>query len=67
MVQVPSWSKDGTVKMHTINARAESLTTNNLWRGVVKRKRCIILVNGYSTNSFFTFILSFYLNRFCIL
>ncbi|ELR14906.1 uncharacterized protein ACA1_325220 [Acanthamoeba castellanii str. Neff] len=44
---VPSWSKDGTVKMHTINARAESLTTNNLWRGVVKRKRCIILVSGY--------------------
>jgi putative SOS response-associated peptidase YedK len=45
---VPSWSKDGTVKMHTINARAESLTTNNMWRGVVKRKRCLILVNGYT-------------------
>jgi putative SOS response-associated peptidase YedK len=48
---VPSWSKDGTVKMHTINARAESLTTNNMWRGVVKRKRCLILVNGYTTPS----------------
>lgn len=60
---MPSWSKDGTVKMHTINARAESLTTNNLWRGVVKRKRCIILVSGYS---FYFFIFIYYFNFFCV-
>jgi len=44
---VPSWSDDGTMKVSTINARAETLTTQKMWRGVVKRNRCLVLASGY--------------------
>ena len=32
---------------NTINARADNLKSGNMWRRLYKRKRCIVLAEGY--------------------
>jgi putative SOS response-associated peptidase YedK len=41
---VPSWSKDGKP---FINARGETVATKPTFRGPFKRRRCLILADGY--------------------
>eukprot|EP01112_Ceratiomyxa_fruticulosa_P000468 TRINITY_DN10428_c0_g1_i1.p1 TRINITY_DN10428_c0_g1~~TRINITY_DN10428_c0_g1_i1.p1 ORF type:complete len:360 (-),score=76.13 TRINITY_DN10428_c0_g1_i1:12-1091(-) len=31
----------------TINARSESMMTNNLWKGLFKKRRCVVVATGY--------------------
>ena len=43
---LPSWAKDA--KMHRpINARAETLTTNGMFRNLLARKRCLVPADGF--------------------
>jgi putative SOS response-associated peptidase YedK len=42
---VPSWSKD--VKKHAINARAETVATQAMFRSAFRRRRCLVPANGY--------------------
>ncbi|KAA5548356.1 SOS response-associated peptidase [Adhaeribacter rhizoryzae] len=43
---LPSWAKDA--KMHRpINARAETLTTNGMFRNLLSRKRCLVPADGF--------------------
>ena len=46
---IPSWWKtDSDRKLPPmINARAETLTTNNMFKDAFQRKRCLILSNGF--------------------
>jgi putative SOS response-associated peptidase YedK len=39
---VPYWSKDGKCGFSTINARAETITTNATYRGPMQRRRCLV-------------------------
>jgi len=43
---LPAWAKDANTKK-SINARAESLLTNPMFRGLVSRKRCLIPADGF--------------------
>jgi putative SOS response-associated peptidase YedK len=42
---VPSWSKD--TKLAPVNARSDSVATKPLFRSAFKRRRCLILADGY--------------------
>src|SRR5689334_11165341 len=44
---VPVWSKDTNIGYKLINARAETLFEKPTWRGVIKRKRCLIPADGF--------------------
>jgi putative SOS response-associated peptidase YedK len=46
---IPNWWKKPIkeLKLATFNARAETVTTKPFFRGVFKRKRCLIPVSGY--------------------
>jgi len=45
---IPSWSKDGTVKFATFNARADQLETSKTWLGPwQKKQRCLIITDGF--------------------
>lgn len=44
---VPFFSKDGKSKYPMINARAETVETNNAYKGPFKSKRCLIPVDGF--------------------
>ena len=44
---VPYWSKDSKSAFSTINARAETVTTNPTYREAVKRRRCLIPADGF--------------------
>ena len=41
----PSWAKDS--KMAQINARSETAATKPMFRAAFKKRRCLILANGY--------------------
>jgi putative SOS response-associated peptidase YedK len=44
---VPSWAKDPSVGNRMINARAETVATKNAFRAALRRRRCLIPVDGF--------------------
>ena len=44
---IPSWSKDPRIGNRMINARAETVHTKPAYRAAFKRRRCVILADGF--------------------
>jgi len=44
---VPSWAKEKSIGVRMINARSETLAEKPSFRGAYKRRRCLVLANGY--------------------
>jgi putative SOS response-associated peptidase YedK len=44
---IPSWAKDKRIGYKMINARAETLTSKPSFREPLKKRRCIILADGF--------------------
>jgi putative SOS response-associated peptidase YedK len=44
---IPSWSKDSAIGDRMINARAESLAEKPSFRNAYRRRRCLILADGF--------------------
>ncbi|HLF25973.1 MAG TPA: SOS response-associated peptidase [Anaerolineae bacterium] len=44
---IPSWAKDPAVGNRLINARAETLSEKPAFRAAFKRRRCLILADGF--------------------
>lgn len=44
---IPVWAKDEKIGYKLINARSESLFEKPMWKGIVKKKRCLIPANGF--------------------
>ncbi|MDD2695520.1 MAG: SOS response-associated peptidase, partial [Anaerolineales bacterium] len=44
---IPSWAKDPAIGNRMINARAETLAEKPTFRAPFRRKRCLILTDGF--------------------
>lgn len=44
---VPAWAKDRKMQSRLINARAESVAEKPSFRSAFRRRRCLVLANGY--------------------
>jgi putative SOS response-associated peptidase YedK len=44
---IPSWAKDPEIGNRLINARAETLAEKPAFRAAFRRRRCLILANGF--------------------
>ena len=44
---IPSWAKDASIGNKLINARCETVAEKPSFRSALKRKRCMVLVDGY--------------------
>lgn len=44
---IPSWAKDPAIGNRMINARAETLAEKPAFRAALKRRRCLILADGF--------------------
>lgn len=44
---IPSWAKDKSIGARLINARAESLAEKPAFRTAYRRRRCLVLADGY--------------------
>src|SRR5688572_8046513 len=44
---IPSWAKDTKIANSTINARADTVATKPAFRAAYKRRRCLVLADGY--------------------
>lgn len=44
---IPSWAKDPSVASKLINARAETVRTKPSFRSAFKRRRCLVLADGF--------------------
>jgi putative SOS response-associated peptidase YedK len=44
---VPFWAKDSKIAFSTINAKAETLATSPAFREALKRRRCLIPLDGF--------------------
>jgi putative SOS response-associated peptidase YedK len=44
---IPSWSKDPSIGARMINARAETLDEKPSFRGLLKKRRCLIPADGF--------------------
>ncbi len=44
---VPSWAKERAIGQRLINARAETLADKPSFRGAFRRRRCLVLADGY--------------------
>jgi len=44
---LPRWKREGQPSIAPINARGETLTEKPMFRGLVKRHRCIVPINGF--------------------
>jgi putative SOS response-associated peptidase YedK len=44
---IPSWAKDPKIATQCINARAETVATKPSFRSAFKKRRCLILADGY--------------------
>ena len=44
---VPGWAKEKSVGARMINARAETLTEKSAFREAYRRRRCLVLADGY--------------------
>jgi len=44
---IPSWANDTTIGSRCVNARADSVATKPAFRAAFKRRRCLILADGF--------------------
>ena len=44
---IPSWSKDDSIGQKMINARSETIKEKPSFKNLIKRKRCLIIADGY--------------------
>ena len=44
---IPSWAKDTKIAFSTINARADTAATKPAFRTAFKKRRCLVLADGY--------------------
>jgi putative SOS response-associated peptidase YedK len=44
---IPSWAKDMKIASHTINARSETVAEKPAFRSAIKRRRCLIVADGF--------------------
>lgn len=44
---IPSWAKDPTIGNRMINARAETIADKPAFRAAFRRRRCLVLADGY--------------------
>ena len=44
---IPSWAKDAEIGNRLINARAETLAEKPAFRSALKRRRCLVLADGF--------------------
>src|SRR5262249_18326709 len=44
---VPYWATDPTIGARLINARAETLTSKHAFKEAFKRRRCLVLADGF--------------------
>lgn len=44
---VPSWAKDAKIGANMINARAETVAEKPAFRAALKRRRCLVLADGF--------------------
>lgn len=44
---IPHWAKDTKIGYHTINARAETVTSKPAFRNAFKHRRCLIPADGF--------------------
>lgn len=44
---IPSWAKDESIGNRMINARAETLAEKPSFRAALKRRRCLVLADGF--------------------
>ena len=44
---IPSWAKDAKIAYSTINARADTVATKPAFRSAYKKRRCLVLADGY--------------------
>ena len=44
---IPFWAKDPSIGNRMINARGETVVQNPVFRNLVKRKRCLLLADGF--------------------
>ena len=44
---IPSWAKDEKIAYSTINARAETVAEKPAFRTAFKKRRCLIVADGY--------------------
>ena len=44
---VPSWAADRTIGSRMINARSDTLATGRSWEFLLRRRRCLVLADGY--------------------
>lgn len=44
---IPYWSKDEKIAYKLINARGETIDTKNTFKNAFKKRRCLILADGY--------------------
>ena len=44
---IPKWAKDEKIGYKLINARSETEFEKPMWKGIVKRNRCLVPANGF--------------------
>lgn len=44
---VPSWAADRAIGSRMINARSDSLATRRSWEFLLRKRRCLVLADGY--------------------
>ena len=44
---IPSWARDTKIAISTINARADTVATKPAFRTAFKKRRCLVLADGY--------------------
>ncbi len=44
---IPSWAKDAKIAYSTINARSDTVATKPAFRSAFKKRRCLVLADGY--------------------
>jgi putative SOS response-associated peptidase YedK len=44
---IPSWAKDTKIAFSTINSRADTVATKPAFRAAYKKRRCLVLADGY--------------------
>jgi len=44
---VPAWASDKSIGARMINARSDTLATKESWEFLLRRRRCLVLADGY--------------------
>lgn len=44
---IPSWAKDASIGYKMINARTETITTKKSFRNAFRKRRCLIITDGF--------------------